>query len=101
MPTPLPSRAVGREAVAYETPFFFKTESRRLFGVLHLPEAGSPGTRAIVMSHPFGEEKLWSHRVFVSCARALAARGYTVLRFDYTGAGDSTGDTADTSLDMH
>jgi pimeloyl-ACP methyl ester carboxylesterase len=53
------------------------------------------------MSHPFGEEKLWAHRVFVSFARALAARGHIVLRFDYAGSGDSDGMTPDTSLETH
>lgn len=101
MPTALSDKTSIRAAVANETPFFFAAASRRLFGVLHLPDAGTACTRAIVMSHPFGEEKLWSHRVFVSCARALAERGYAVLRFDYSGAGDSTGDTADASLDAH
>lgn len=83
-----------------ETPFFFAREDARLFGILHLPE-GAAKPLAFVMSHPFGEEKLWSHRVFVSCARALAARGHAVLRFDYFGAGDSSGMSADASLDSH
>ncbi|WP_116813352.1 serine aminopeptidase domain-containing protein [Steroidobacter cummioxidans] len=71
-----------------------------MFGLLHLPE-GAVQPLAFVMSHPFGEEKLWSHRVFVSCARALAARGHAVLRFDYFGAGDSNGMSADASLGTH
>jgi len=83
-----------------ETPFFFVRQDARLFGVLHLPE-GAARPLAFVMSHPFGEEKLWSHRVFVSCARALAARGHAVLRFDYFGAGDSNGLSAEASLDSH
>lgn len=83
-----------------ETPFFFTRELARLFGVLHAPY-GPAKPLAFVMSHPFGEEKLWSHRVFVSCARALAQRGHAVLRFDYFGAGDSSGMSADTSLTSH
>jgi exosortase A-associated hydrolase 2 len=83
-----------------ETPFFFAREDARLFGILHSPDAKAKPL-AFVMSHPFGEEKLWSHRVFVSCARALAERGYAVLRFDYCGAGDSSGMSADTSLSSH
>lgn len=83
-----------------ETPFFFAREDARLFGILHAPE-GPAKPLAFVMSHPFGEEKLWSHRVFVSCARALAERGHAVLRFDYFGAGDSGGMSADTSLASH
>jgi pimeloyl-ACP methyl ester carboxylesterase len=53
------------------------------------------------MSHPFGEEKLWAHRIYVVFARALAQRSIPVLRFDYTGAGDSAGDTAQASVDTY
>lgn len=85
-----------------EKPFFFDSNGQRLFGFLHQPAAASSGPpAAFVMSHPFGEEKLWSHRVFVSMARNLAARGWAVLRFDYTGAGDSSGATSKTSLETH
>jgi uncharacterized protein len=83
-----------------ETPFFFRRDGARLFGLLHSPS--EPVSRTgFVLSHPFAEEKLWSHRVFVSLARALAARGHPVLRFDYTGAGDSSGTSLDVSLDTH
>lgn len=83
-----------------ETPFFFAREDARLFGILHAPQ-GPAKPLAFVMSHPFGEEKLWSHRAFVSFARALVLRGHAVLRFDYCGAGDSSGMSADTSLASH
>src|SRR5262249_47130195 len=81
-------------------PFFFAREQARLFGLLHTPD-GPTQPLAFVMSHPFAEEKLWSHRVFVSFARALAQRGHAVLRFDYTGAGDSSGMSRDVSLATH
>lgn len=83
-----------------ETPFFFPRDDARLFGLLHRPD-GTASRTGFVLSHPFAEEKLWSHRSFVSAARALAAAGYPVLRFDYTGAGDSSGYAPDTSLETH
>lgn len=83
-----------------ESPFFFASSGRQLFAVLHAP-GGHPSGRGYVLSHPFAEEKLWSHRSFVSLARALAARGDAVLRFDYTGAGDSSGTTLDAGLETY
>jgi len=82
-----------------EQPFFFARGAARLFAMLHAP--AQDNGLGFVMSHPFGEEKLWAHRVYVSFARALALRGHPVLRFDYMAAGDSSGMTPDTSLDTH
>ena len=83
-----------------ETPFFFTRGATRLFGMLHSPQH-PVGNTGFVMSHPFGEEKLWSHRVFVSMARELTKVGCTVFRFDYMGAGDSSSSTPHTSLESH
>jgi exosortase A-associated hydrolase 2 len=83
-----------------EAPFFFHRGDVRLFGFLHSPGKQRRRT-AFVFSHPFAEEKLWSHRVYVSFARELAQRGFPVLRFDYTGAGDSSGATPDTTRETH
>jgi uncharacterized protein len=83
-----------------ETPGFIASGSTELFSFYHEPDA--PGGRpAFVLSHPFGEEKLWSHRVFVNMARRLSALGYPVLRFDYSGTGDSNGALRDSSLASH
>lgn len=79
-----------------ETPLFFPSDSRSLFGVLHEP-AEATGT-PFVFCHPFAEEKLWSHRVHVAFARRLAQRGHAVLRFDFSGLGDSEGDCRHASL---
>jgi uncharacterized protein len=83
-----------------EIPLFFPSGDRSLFGVLHRPAAGAPGRPAFVFCHPLAEEKLWTHRVFVSYARQLAAAGYPVLRFDATGNGDSEGNFSDLSMTM-
>jgi exosortase A-associated hydrolase 2 len=80
-----------------ETPFYFPTGRYSLFGILHEP-AQPVSDRAFVFCHPFAEEKLWSHRVFVSFARLLASGGSAVLRFDCMGNGDSAGDFSESSL---
>jgi uncharacterized protein len=74
-----------------ETPFFFNTSQNRLFGILHKPHSGDRHF-GFVFCNPIVEEKLWTHRVYVNFARKLAGMGYTVLRFDYSGHGDSSGD---------
>ena len=80
-----------------ETPFYFPNGQRSLFGIFHAPGT-SIAQSAFVFCHPFGEEKLWTHRVFVSFARQLAADGHPVLRFDYAGNGDSDGSFSETSV---
>ena len=83
-----------------EQPFFFENDGYRLFGVMHRPQ-GDALKGAIVFCHPFGEEKLWSQRVYVDFARQLAGKGYAVLRFDLMGHGDSEGKFSDSNIETH
>jgi len=68
-----------------------------LYGVLYRP-VGEPAA-AIVVCAPLLEERKASHRVLVETARALAAEGVAVLRFDYRGCGDSPGEFPDFAFD--
>ncbi|NUZ05182.1 hydrolase 1, exosortase A system-associated [Piscinibacter koreensis] len=62
----------------------------RLVAIAHLPaEASSTGVVVIVGGPQY---RAGSHRQFVLLARAVAAAGYAVLRFDVRGMGDSGGD---------
>lgn len=81
-----------------ETPFYFDSHGFKLFSVLHAPEQ-PVSNFGWVFCHPFAEEKLWAHRVFVNMARSLAACGHTVLRFDYRGYGDSEGEFDSSTID--
>lgn len=47
---------------------------------------------------PIGTELLRSYRAFRQLATMLAKLGYDVLRFDYHGTGDSSGDCLDCSV---
>lgn len=86
-----------------ELPFFFdNNRAQKLFGVLHSPEhkvSDTINTMGWVLCHSFAEEKLWAHRVYVSLARCLASQGHTVLRFDYSGYGDSDGEFENSTVD--
>jgi exosortase A-associated hydrolase 2 len=67
--------------------FYLNLNGERVFAGHYRPDM--PASRAVVLCHPLGEEKLWAHRVFVTFAREMAAAGTAVLRFDYRGEGDS------------
>jgi alpha-beta hydrolase superfamily lysophospholipase len=58
------------------------------FGWLH--PAG--GRRGVVLCSSTGYEALCSHRPWARFAQALVNAGFPTLRFDYPGAGDSSGD---------
>ena len=83
-----------------EVPLFFTSGARALFGIFHHPAPAARPKPGFVFCHPLAEEKLWAHRVFVSFARRLAAAGHAVLRFDFTGNGDSGGSFSDLSMSV-
>lgn len=80
---------------------------QRIRNVTFAGGAGAP--LAATLSEPEGETRawvLWAHcftchrnyKVGVNAARALNAAGFGVLRFDFTGLGDSGGDFAATTF---
>lgn len=70
----------------------FDCGGERLVGVLSRPAAAAaaaPVAMLIVVGGP--QYRAGSHRQFVRLARALARSGFSCLRFDYRGMGDSGG----------
>lgn len=78
--------------------FFFGRADRQLFGYHHA--ATGAANSAVVLCPAWGPEYQYAHRAFRSLARRLSERGVHALRFDYSGTGDSWGDTteADTGV---
>jgi len=66
-----------------------------LAGVLHSPE-GSVVKGTLVFCHCFTCSK--DYKLLVWLARELVQEGYCVLRFDFTGLGDSEGEFRDSTL---
>jgi exosortase A-associated hydrolase 1 len=61
-----------------------------LLGVITRPE--KPRARGVLIAVGGPQYRVGSHRQFVLLANDLAAQGYAVMRFDYRGMGDSTGE---------
>jgi pimeloyl-ACP methyl ester carboxylesterase len=72
-----------------EQPFYIqKSRSETISAVLHRE---SP-RKLVIMSHGFTGNKIETERFFVNTARYFAQRKISVLRFDFIGSGDSSGD---------
>lgn len=78
-----------------EEVFAFECEGERLLALLHRPVEGPVASNVGVLIVVGGPQyRAGSHRQFVHLARALAAAGHSVLRFDVRGMGDSSGTLA-------
>jgi len=53
----------------------------------------------VLLCNPFGEEASRAHRTYRVLATQLERAGYAALRFDYSGTGDSAGDSAAATID--
>lgn len=79
-------------------PFFFGSGRRRLFGLYTPSRDPGTGARAVVLCQPWGHEYLAAHRSMRHLAKMLSGAGFHVLRFDYFGTGDSSGDIREADL---
>jgi uncharacterized protein len=74
----------------------FGDPQRPLLGVHH-PAIGDRDA-AVLICPPLGHEQVRSYRALRTLARQLAGEGFHVLRFDYTGQGDSAGRPQDADV---
>ena len=75
---------------------FPNASGQALAGLLEMPPPGVPAARYAIFAHCFtcGKDIAAASRI----SRALANRGIAVLRFDFTGLGNSDGDFANTNF---
>lgn len=76
-----------------ESAFLFDAGTDRLVGIIARPTGAiDPGNGIGVLIVVGGPQyRVGSHRQFVLLSRALAMRGFTTMRFDCAGMGDSSG----------
>lgn len=72
-----------------EIPLVISGDGSELIGVLHRADPRAQVAVLVIVGGP--QYRVGSHRQFVLLARALACHGIPVLRFDYSGMGDSNG----------
>lgn len=77
----------------------FGSTDAPLFGVYHPARGSRPSPRGVVICPAFGAEYMLSHFAVRRIALQLAERGFDVLRFDYSGTGDSAGAQEDVSIE--
>jgi putative redox protein len=75
---------------------FSNTGGQKLSGLLEMPPTGIQAVRYALFAHCFtcGKDIAAASRI----SRAMASRGIAVLRFDFTGLGNSDGDFANTNF---
>lgn len=96
-----PASETSAPAIPTPHPFFFESSAdakgesdrSRLFAV-HYPPCTNPMKHAVLICSPEGNEYVRSHRNLQQLALLLSRIGVDVLRFDYTGHGNSGGDCA-------
>ena len=76
------------EADVKEEAALFGAEGR-LVGVVSHPARARPGAPAFLLLNAGGMYRVGPNRIYVRLARALAARGFLVLRYDNSVVGDS------------
>jgi len=74
---------------------FKNNEGIDLIGIMHYPtdaQAYVDSKPGIIMLSPGLKDRSGPHRLYIKIARILTDHGYTVLRFDPSGIGDSGGE---------
>jgi len=70
----------------------------RLAGTLHRPAQPRAGLPAVILLSPGVKMRVGPGRLYVPMTQLLNDQGYTVLRFDFHGLGDSEGEASETQL---
>ena len=77
-----------------EEKFFLSVENRKICGVLHLPSQDAPP--CVITCHGLFSSK--DSDKFIAVADCFTKEGLAVIRFDFGGCGESSGDFSDTTV---
>lgn len=77
---------------------FRNRDGLRLFGMVHRPVKSCASGAAIILLSPGVKMRVAPHRLYLDMSERFVTLGYTVLRFDFYGLGDSEGDVQEEYL---
>lgn len=80
-------------------PHYFGDADAPLYGIYDEPRTESGERLAVLACYPIAGEYMRAHRAFRQLAGLLSRAGAHVMRFDYTGTGDSAGDVDEASVE--
>lgn len=81
-------------------PRLFGPSQRALFGAVHEPRQPQANRAAVLLCHAGVHEYMRTHWAMRRLADALADGGHVVMRFDYSGTGDSSGRLEDATIEQ-
>lgn len=80
-------------------PFYFGNSDKPLFGIYSPANPVHDKQKALLICPPSFQEYMRTHRQLKQLAVSLSGQGIHVLRFDYSGCGDSAGTWKNTDID--
>jgi pimeloyl-ACP methyl ester carboxylesterase len=81
-------------------PTQFPSNGKRLFGVLHEPDGGRQRA-GIVFLNAGPQNRVGPQRLYLNTARRFCEAGFTCLRIDLPGVGESEGPIPKNDIDFH
>lgn len=75
-----------------------KSREKDMLCVIDYKNKETKGKKVVLYKHGFMGHKITPHRMIVNLAHKLTELGYTVVRFDCIGSGDSEGDCSYTTF---
>ncbi len=78
---------------------YIEKGKKQLYSVYHEPTNLENDETGVVLCYPYGQEYIRCHKLYVNLANKLALKGFHVMRFDYFGTGDSSGEFTSITID--
>lgn len=80
---------------SYERHFFLEKNAKRIYCSEYSAQNAMGKSHGVILCAPIWGERMRTRRIFTNLARRLAKVGYSVIRCDYYGDGNSGGETAE------